>query len=432
MMELYLLMAVFGVIFVLSLVYLARGVARLFAPKQKEEVVCEEHKEELNRVRGREKLLTYAENYRRLAGSYLKQPDETMVEDDPGRMERLFLSKMKENRVVLAGQLNEMAQIITEVAGEIYDVCDNFEKNEDKIKKKLREEGIQTKNVLILEKKQGYKEAYVTVRVGKGKSIEAVHIGKLLSRYLRKTMIPSEECASKVYQEWTTLYFEEDALYKVLTGIAKVAKDGEEVSGDNYSFTKIGPSRMVASLCDGMGSGREACKESENAIELFERYMEAGFTSEAAMQMINSAMVAKSDENMLSSMDVCDINLYDGMCHIMKVGASTTFVKRDKKVDAISSTSLPLGVFHKLDYDTQTIKLYDGDYIFMVSDGVLDQLGDRNNEAIICNIINRMKVTNPKEMAKKLLAKVSHMGNCAGNEKIRDDMTVMVIGIWKK
>ena len=160
--------------------------------------------------------------------------------------------------------------------------------------------------------------------------------------------------------------------------------------------------------------------------------MEAGFTSEAAMQMINSAMVAKSDENMLSSMDVCDINLYDGMCYIMKVGASTTFVKRDKKVDAISSTSLPLGVFHKLDYDTQTIKLYDGDYIFMVSDGVLDQLGDRNNEAIICNIINRMKVTNPKEMAKKLLAKVSHMGNCAGNEKIRDDMTVMVIGIWKK
>ena len=35
-------------------------------------------------------------------------------------------------------------------------------------------------------------------------------------------------------------------------------------------------------LSDGMGSGVEACRESEEVVELLEQFLESGFTQETA------------------------------------------------------------------------------------------------------------------------------------------------------
>lgn len=40
---------------------------------------------------------------------------------------------------------------------------------------------------------------------------------------------------------------------------------------------------------DGMGSGMDACRESEIVVELLEQFMESGFSQEAAARMVNSA-----------------------------------------------------------------------------------------------------------------------------------------------
>ena len=53
---------------------------------------------------------------------------------------------------------------------------------------------------------------------------------------------------------------------------------------------------MVAVLSDGMGSGEEACDDSERIIEKMERLLEAGFRKETAVQMINGALVAAGQE----------------------------------------------------------------------------------------------------------------------------------------
>ena len=40
-------------------------------------------------------------------------------------------------------------------------------------------------------------------------------------------------------------------------------------------------------------------------------------------------------------------------------------------METIQSTSLPAGMFEQVEFDTTAKKLYDGDYIIMVSDGTL-------------------------------------------------------------
>ncbi len=44
------------------------------------------------------------------------------------------------------------------------------------------------------------------------------------------------------------------------------------------------------------GSGVEACRESEEVVELLEQFLESGFTQETAAKMVNSALVMKGQE----------------------------------------------------------------------------------------------------------------------------------------
>ena len=77
-------------------------------------------------------------------------------------------------------------------------------------------------------------------------------------------------------------------------------------------------------------------------------------------------------------------------------------------MEVVESTSLAAGLVSQTDFDTTTKKLYDGDYLVMMTDGVLDALpGDRT------------------EQMKQLLLEVK-------NSEPRDDMTVLVARIWKK
>ena len=43
-------------------------------------------------------------------------------------------------------------------------------------------------------------------------------------------------------------------------------------------------------------------------------------------------------------------------------------------MECIKSTSLPMGIFEQVDMETITKKLYAGDFIIMISDGIVDSL----------------------------------------------------------
>ena len=68
-------------------------------------------------------------------------------------------------------------------------------------------------------------------------------------------------------------------------------------------------------------------------------------------------------------------------------------------METIASTSLPAGVFHKLDPDAVSRKLYDGDMLIMVTDGVMDALPAAHQEAVMKDIIMEHDTGNPGELA---------------------------------
>ena len=214
--------------------------------------------------------------------------------------------------------------------------------------------------------------------------------------------------------------------YHTLQGVAKIGKGCEKISGDNFSMLELPGGKNGMILSDGMGSGEKAFHESAMVVEMLEELLTAGFPKETAIQMMNTALVMGREEIRFSTIDMSVFDLYTGKCEFVKAGASTTYLKRGEQVERISSTSLPIGVVQYLELETTEKQLRNGDFVIMVTDGVLDSLPVGEQDLLMEMIIGGTKGNNPKEMAHYILEQVLEW---TGEEPM-DDMTVAAVGIW--
>ena len=143
--------------------------------------------------------------------------------------------------------------------------------------------------------------------------------------------------------------------------------------------------------------------------------------------MINGSLIAGGESQNMSTLDICQVDLYTGVCEFMKIGSAPSYIKRENLIEQISARNLPLGVFYEMDMEVTRRRLVDGDYIIMLSDGILDALSQGIGEDMLPEMLGRVSLKNPSEIANYIL-------NFSLNQsrgKVRDDMTVLVTGIWE-
>ena len=375
---------------------------------------------------GKQKLLGYAESFRDLAELFEEERAEISPEDKD-RQEYFWQKKLFESRSLLADHLKEMAHIMSDVAKEAYQYHPVGERKYRQVAHCLKEAGILLKNFMILENEDGHLTMSLMMKTQTQEAITLEDVADLISVAMNVRVRSSEHTPLFMAKEWNVYYFLEEPAFHILTGFAKATKETEKISGDNYSFCEIEHGKMVAILSDGMGSGEKACEESGRVIEMMERLIEAGFRKEAAVQIVNGALAAGEQEQNMSTLDICELNLYTGACEFMKIGAACTYIKREHLVDRLSARNLPLGVFQQIEPETMCRQLQDGDYIIMLSDGVLDALEQGIGEEIFPELLGKISHTNPGEIARQILNYCLHQSK----GKIRDDMTVLVIGMWR-
>lgn len=342
------------------------------------------------------------------------------------KLNLMWSNRMLENRSVIASQLYETACLMDGLASRIYSVEEPDELQKQQIKLKLKIKNVQVREILI--QNQEHRKVYLTMRTVRGECISTKEAASILTEVYKTQMTPTPDSKRIINREYGAVLFVEEPAYYMLNGVARATRDGEMISGDNFTFLTKDNGQVIMSLCDGMGSGIGASKESETVIELLEQFLDAGFGMETAVRMINSVMVLREDESIFSTIDLCAVDLYTGMCELLKIGASTTFIRHGDQIEAIRSTSLPVGVMQNVDYEHTQKRLYDGDFIVMVSDGVLDAMPVRRAEEIIGEWILQSQTMNAKEMAEGLLDAILRQ-RC---RRAEDDMTILIGSVWKK
>ena len=386
---------------------------------------------------GRQRLLSYAESFRDLADLF-EGEEETPDSDETGmivdRQDYLWQRKLQENQELLAEHLKETAHIMAEVAKETCLYRPMGERRFRQMSRILRESGISLKNFFEMEHKDGHTEISLTMKymgdkymkLGESEQISVDDVADFISVAMNVRLCAAKNSPMYLTRNYNTYYFQEEPAYHLLTGVAKAVKETEKISGDNYSFYEADTGKMMILLSDGMGSGEKACEDSRRVIEIMESFLTAGFRMESAIQMINGALSAAGSEQNMSTLDLCDINLYTGECEFVKVGAACTYIKIGNLVDRLSAQNLPLGVFGQMEVESISRTLQNGDYIIMLSDGITDALSQGIGEEVLPEIIGRMEYASPGEIANQILAYCIKQSN----GQIRDDMTVLVTGIW--
>ncbi len=126
-------------------------------------------------------------------------------------------------------------------------------------------------------------------------------------------------------------------------------------------------------LSDGMGAGKRAAVDSAMTVSLITKLIKSGFHYDNAVSVVNSAMLVKSSEETLSTVDALRLDLYTGKLQILKAGAAPTFIySGGERVNVIEAESLPIGILGGVRPEKSEVYLKSGDLVVMVSDGICD------------------------------------------------------------
>ena len=290
----------------------------------------------------------------------------------------------------------------------------------------LAGEGIVVEDIYLLRGKEDRLQITISVRLTKNKSMTVEEIAGYLSVLMDIRLVPQKRNPYFVGEESVSLYFEEEPIFSCLTAAACATEETESVSGDSYSFLETDDS-VAMILSDGVGSGESAARDSGRIVDLTERILDAGLGPDMAMLFLNGMAGAEGDENRMATLDLCRIDLYRGECETVKAGGAAGFIKRSDRVEKIQSRQLPLGMSASEDISKKKWQLNSGDLVILVSDGVVQNWPCGDGEYLLEQKIASLNVSSPVDLANLILRYA--IRQCGG--KIRDDMTVLVTGIWK-
>lgn len=336
--------------------------------------------------------------------------------------------KAGEAKRVVSEQLRGVSGILSGISAEIKQEV-HFESDiEKEIAVALDSEGMSFDDITVVLDGSGRVEVsiYKKACLGRRECIKdyVPAVAKALKKKMKRDSAP---CMIKEGTNICCFKMMEAVRYQFSTGIARDIKDEGGLSGDNYSFVELNNGRYMMALSDGMGTGPSAAIESNSAITLLEKYLEAGFDRDIALKSINSAMSLKSPDDNYTTMDLCLTDLYTGEAEFIKIGAASTFIKRfDGTCESIYSTTLPIGILSDIDIEPKLVQLSHGDIVVMITDGV-EEAGGSGDENWVISALQEIESRNPQQVAEELLAKAVEKNNGVK----RDDMTVLVSKIWE-
>ncbi len=336
--------------------------------------------------------------------------------------------KLFEMRQLVSEQFNGISQIIDDLSTDITTKLEFKKDVEDTLYVAFDKEKIFIDSITVLEDERGKFQIDIEKKKCYNRKSCDNRITPLVSKVIGKEVVrKKDECCNDGN---CIIQLIEAQQYKVNTGISKVSKNNDIISGDNYSVLNLKDNKYMVAISDGMGSGERAAKESMATITLLEQLMEAGFSKDIIINTINSVLMSKSLDEAFSTIDLSIIDLCTGKAEFIKNGAVASFIKRKNgDLEVIESSSLPAGILSEIFLDSKIVKLKDGDFVITMTDGILD--ADKNfidKTNWIVDVLSKSNKRNPQSIADEILnTAIEKKGN-----NIDDDMTILVTKIWKK
>lgn len=377
---------------------------------------------------GRRRIQVCADTFRNLAQIFGEEESGEGKEGGGTRPACFIRKRMAEERRIFAGNLQGLADMMNGVADESVRFISLGARRQKQIAKGLLGEGILAGDLYLVQRGNGHMELSVTLSSRTKSARTAEEAADYLSVLMDMRLVSAKRNSFFIGEDPLCYFFEEEPGYIYMTGSARAVKETETVSGDNFAFFEAEDGNLSVVLSDGMGSGEEAFRDSGAVADMTEAMLEAGLEPEMAVRLLNGAVTGNGREDKLPTLDLCSVDLYEGRCQFLKAGAAASFIKHGSTVEKVAAATLPLGAFERMRPERIRREIYDGDYIILLSDGVTEGWPTEDGEERICELLAGLDILSPSEMAGQIMRyAIEH-----SEGRIRDDMTVLVAGIWER
>ena len=348
------------------------------------------------------------------------------------RVNFIWKMKMQENKKNVSSQLEGVSEAISQMAEDIKQEKEEpFETQKQEILNLLKQKEIEVNKIKQNISGRYFIEVFTPVCDDiEGKKCNIKKIAKILEKVLQtKFVIQAQNCSLREQLNTCKFTYYSEDKYKLQVGIATSTKEGSKVSGDSNIATKLEDGKYLLAISDGMGSGEKANQSSKIAINMLAKLLKAGFDKETSIKLINSSLIANTQEDMYTTLDIQIFDLFAGNMEFIKNGACPTFVKRNKEVQLLKSLTLPAGIMEKNDLIVYDYDLEDGDILVMCTDGIIDANTEYiNKELWVKYLLEDINSDDAQQIANMVLNEA--IDNEFGMKK--DDMTVIVAKINKK
>ena len=335
----------------------------------------------------------------------------------------IWKKKIEQNKKNVHKQLEGVSKAIESMAkGLEKDIEneDNFIKEKQEIITLLEQKEIEIQDIVIKKESRYLVEIYLKENIETAK-IDV--IAKILTKILGEKIVQNQETSIG-----KKLDFLSDDKYVMAIGMANKTKTKSEVSGDNTLTIRLKDGKYLVAISDGMGSGKEANKSSNEALNLLENLLLSGFDKNISLDLINNALINQNKES-FASLDIAIVDLYQANVEFIKSGACPTYIKQGKKVQMVKSNSLPTGIVEESKIQTFDKDIKQGEIIVLCSDGILDSNVEyKNKELWVKYLLEDIETTNTRKIANLILEEA--VDNNYGVAK--DDMSVIVCKFRKK
>lgn len=354
--------------------------------------------------------------------SYLEESINQMVREintayKISKSDFIWRKKVEANNKNIGKQLDSVSKAIQNMAKGITDEIkeeEKYEKEKQEIIETLKQKEIEAQDISLKKDGRYIIEIYLDEILETSK-IETIE--KILTKTLGEKIVLNEETSIG-----KKLCFLSDDKYVMAIGTAKSTKSKSESSGDSILNIRLKDGKYLVAISDGMGSGREAKKSSEQALRMLENMLLSGFDKATSLDLINTSLISKNNE-IFATLDIAIIDLYLGTIEFIKSGACPTYIKNKKKVQIIKSNSLPTGMIDENVLDTFDKDITSGDIMVMCSDGILDSnIEYKNKELWLKYMLEDIETTNTQKIADLILNEA--IDNNFGVAK--DDMSIVV------
>ena len=283
--------------------------------------------------------------------------------EDFARRRRAELKRGGENRLISA-QFLQAAQLIEALAREQARPIRLRDRQAKRAAAVLERGGVCLSDALLLSGPRT--ELILTLREGLWNDALAARAAGLLSHAFGRVYAPESAAAGR------TMRFLRLPRLQARVGAASVPREAGSPSGDSCVTARLDDGRLLALICDGMGSGEAAARESGAAARLLERFLAAGSGVPLAMETVNALMLGSAPEDMFSTVDLMLLDLSTGMADFLKLAACPALIAREGEVRRVEGGRLPLGILEKVEPAATQAQLLPGDTVLLASDGVMD------------------------------------------------------------